>query len=199
MPAQTPLIVTTCTAGYHHWLQHLHANLKLLRLDKLLHVCAADAATATAASSMGLQLVSRDRRQASNASSPSTSAADYGLPTTRQAAGTFMTSSWKAAVHYKQHCVWELLERLAPGASVLLVDGDVTFFQDPLPLLLAGANRSVTDDVVIMDDTAPHLAQPYLNSGFMLLRNTAGQSILRVQQNTSQGPQHGRSPERDGS
>ena len=48
-----------------------------------------------------------------------------------------MSTSWRAAVHYKQHCVWNVLEHMAPGSHLLLTDGDVTFFQDPLRVLLA--------------------------------------------------------------
>jgi hypothetical protein len=68
--------------------------------------------------------------------------------------------------------VWSLVERSAPGALLLLVDGDVSFFKDPLPLLLGRMNASAAEDVLLMDDTTPVHPSTYLNSGFMLLRNT---------------------------
>ena len=163
---ELPLIVTTSTAGYHHWLDHLHLNLKLLGLQRLLRVCAADDATVAHATSLGIGVV--------NATTASTNAADYGLQTAT-AASTFMSTAWRAAVHYKQHCVWSMLERSAPGAHLLLVDGDVTFFKDPLRALrmLRARNASAPDDdVLLMDDTTPRAETPYLNSGFMLLRNS---------------------------
>ena len=138
------------------------------------------------------------------------------------------------AVHFKQHRVWSLLERSAAGSALLLIDGDVTLFRDPVPMLLAmtsstsapdgksaartpagrrmdgiawpsGARGAVTTslldkamhqlrqhahalsrrtggqpsaaaspafDLAVMDDTSPMHDSRYLNSGFMLLRNT---------------------------
>ena len=166
-PTQPPLIVTTATAGYGHWLRHLKANLRLFNLDKLLRVCAADSATMRLAASIGILTVLPQQ------SNHSLSAAQFNLPTS-ETPGTFMSASWKAAVHYKQHCVWTLLERLSPGAHLLLTDADVTFFQNPLPELLPapGLNATMIDDVTLLDDTTPRSPDRYLNSGFMLLRNT---------------------------
>ena len=166
-PTQPPLIVTTATAGYGHWLRHLKANLRLFNLDKLLRVCAADSATMRLAASIGILTVLPQQ------SNHSVSAAQFNLPTS-ETPGTFMSASWKAAVHYKQHCVWTLLERLSPGAHLLLTDADVTFFQNPLPELLPapGLNATMIDDVTLLDDTTPRSPDRYLNSGFMLLRNT---------------------------
>ena len=165
------------------------------------------------------------KRYLNSTSAPSIRASDYGLSLQsdsktvklRSTVGeTFMSSSWRAAVHFKQHCVWNLLERSAAGAAILLVDGDVTLFRDPLPMLLAAtAGRSNADlstphsagasvskltrlsqrstprrlqqqhqqiaqhatvrpyDMAVMDDTTPRAEKRYLNSGFMLLRNTA--------------------------
>ena len=47
--ANGTLIVTTGTANYAHWLRHLLRNLKLLGLDQMLRVCAADNSTAALA------------------------------------------------------------------------------------------------------------------------------------------------------
>ena len=174
-----PLIVTTCTSGYAHWLRHLHRNLAFLGLDKQLRVCSADASTAELAASLGVQSVTPWHEPLNQTSHSVVRAVDYGLatPATGHSPGTFMSSSWRAAAHFKQHCVWGVLERLAPGAHLLLVDGDVTFFQDPLPLMLPRSEHNHTaamvDDITLMDDSTPSSTEPYLNSGFMLLRNTA--------------------------
>ena len=167
-PVQPPLIVTTATAGYAHWLTHLKRNLALFNLDRLLRVCAADAEATALATRLGISIVEPHTPQ--NASG----AALFKLNTGRTP-GTFMSASWKAAVHYKQHCVWTLLETLSPGAHLLLVDGDVSFFQNPLPELLPtpGENATLIDDIQLLDDTVPRSTEPYLNSGFMMLRNTA--------------------------
>jgi hypothetical protein len=43
-------IATLCSAGYVHWLEHLHRNLNLLRLVPLrLTVCVTDRQTRAAA------------------------------------------------------------------------------------------------------------------------------------------------------
>ena len=77
-------IVTTCTAGYTHWLKHLFANLKLLGLHRQLRVCAADATVVAFAAASGMQIVA-PAHVANSSSSPSppsaASAADYGLAT----------------------------------------------------------------------------------------------------------------------
>ena len=174
-----PLIVTTSTSGYAHWLRHLHRNLAFLGLDKQLRVCSADASTAELAASLGVQSVTPWHAPLNTTSRSVVRAVDYGLdtPAMGQSPGTFMSSSWRAAAHFKQHCVWGLLERSAPGAHLLLVDGDITFFQDPLPLLLPRSEHNHTaamvDDITLMDDSTPSSLEPYLNSGFMLLRNSA--------------------------
>jgi hypothetical protein len=94
--ADAPLIVTTATAGYQHWLGHLHRNLKLLHLDGLLRVCAADAAAESVVSSLGLRLATHRDNSSTGGS------AHYGLPTTSGKANTFMSVAWRSAVHFKQ-------------------------------------------------------------------------------------------------
>ena len=252
------LLVTTVTASYEHWLRHLHRNLLLFGLGRSLRVCAADNATAALSASLHIETISpaslgmhqhhaKVQGGLASASSP-VSASDFGLSLRSQPSGkhpgvgeTFMSSSWRAAVHFKQHCVWNLLERSAPEAAILLLDGDVTLFRDPLPVLLSltsgGASlhgrrldqgtwtaggliqqaldqfRSTVSssskptprssskasarssskasslraapraahaaaafapayDLAVMDDTTPTNDKRYLNSGFMLLRNT---------------------------
>ena len=166
------LIVTTSTAGFLHWLRHLHLNLRMLGgLDRFLRVCAADAATVALAAGRGVQSVALRHSAGGGRTSSTLKMADLGLPVDPGGAGTFMSSSWKSAVHFKQHCAWGLLEKMEAGALVLLVDSDVTFFQDPLPLLLPKPGTNSTDDVVLLDDTKPG-TEPYMNSGFVLLRNT---------------------------
>ena len=245
--ASKVMVVTTVTASYEHWLRHLHRNLLLFGLGKALRVCAADNATAILAERLNIEAVSpaslaARRQRFVNASShlPPVTASDFGLrlqtaTSKRTGVGdTFMSTSWRAAVHFKQHCVWSLLERSAAGSALLLIDGDVTLFRDPVPMLLAmtsstsapdgksaartpagrrmdgiawpsGARGAVTTslldkamhqlrqhahalsrrtggqpsaaaspafDLAVMDDTSPMHDSRYLNSGFMLLRNT---------------------------
>lgn len=220
------LLVTTVTASYEHWLRHLHRNLLLFGMGRLLRVCAADNATAALSARLHIEAVSpaslsMHRHHSKHPGGPAPtssplSASDFGLsvhsrPSSGKRPGvgeTFMSSSWRAAVHFKQHCVWNLLERSAPEAAILLLDGDVTLFRDPLPLLLSLTSSSSatharrleqsswsasglvhhalhqfrstlhpslskpTYDLAVMDDTTPSADKQYLNSGFMLLRNT---------------------------
>lgn len=191
------LIVTTATEGYAHWMQHLHRNLILLGLERNLRVCAGDTATAALAASLGIGVVTPELDlDANNASSPSgRQHRQHGRVTLLQNASntlrssiraatvsqrgkatsgeTFMSAAWTSAVHFKQRCVWRILERSAAGTAILLVDGDLTLFKDPLPILSAATTS--TFDLAVLDDTKPgqELTNRYLNSGFVWLRNTA--------------------------
>jgi len=197
-------IVTATTAGYTHWTLHLLRNLRLLGLDCRLHVCAADAESVAFAAAHNLTVVSELRDPAASALSSTLTS----IPASSKSRRVFRSSGWFSAVHFKQQCVWEFMLRSAPGAIVLLIDGDVTIFRNPLPDLLhaelsaatdhstpaarAGASavavknpsaaatwqaahetHAVTADVTFLNDQTASSTEGYVNSGFMMIRNTA--------------------------
>ena len=146
------IIVTSATASYTRWLAHLHRNLKFFGRGDQLTVCAEDEPTADFARSRGLRVLQQ-------------SASSNALDGRRSVGETYMTQAWYRLVHGKQFCVWGLLARSADGATILLLDGDITLFRDPLPVL-------PPVDLAFMDDRWRRTTDFY-NSGFFMVRASA--------------------------
>ena len=146
------IIVTSATASYTRWLAHLHRNLKFFGRGDQLTVCAEDEPTADFARSRGLRVLQQ-------------SASSNALDGRRSVGETYMTQAWYRLVHGKQFCVWGLLARSADGATILLLDGDITLFRDPLPVL-------PPVNLAFMDDRWRRTTDFY-NSGFFMVRASA--------------------------
>ena len=185
--SSTTLIVTTSTGGYAHWLRHLHRNLVLLGREQQLRVCAADESAADLAEQLGVVAMTpnstahHDRHHrgrtsgGKNTTTHTVTRLGRALTAHQPRTGlTFGSAAWAHAVHFKQRCVWSMLESSAHDTAILLIDGDVTLFRDPLPVLLHEAALHAYD-VAALDDTRPWEGdgQRYLNSGFVFMRNTA--------------------------
>jgi hypothetical protein len=162
------VIATACTSTYAHWLRHLHTNLLFFGLHRMLRVCAADNATVAMAASMHIPAVKTGMLATWSAQSSMLVEMALRGGTSDGFGSTFSTAGWNRAVHFKQQCFFTLLERVAPGAAVLLVDTDVTFFSNPLPLLV----RLNGLDMAVLDDSTPRDDRRTFNSGFLALWNT---------------------------
>ena len=147
-------LVTAASAGYIHWLAHMHRNLLLLGLARRLTVCATDEETLGFARARGMRV-----RAAFVASQQSGTGATFG------------TRMWYNLVHEKQHCVWGMLESAQENSTILLLDSDITLFHDPLPFLMQHVHPST--DVAFMDDRGGRFNAPrFLNTGFVFMRAT---------------------------
>ncbi len=146
---QTLPIVTLCSAGYLHWLEHLHRNLLLLRLSSRLAVCAADNRTASFARNRSLKVLPvGDRRQ-------------------HEAALSWGTKGYANVTRLKAHCVLAFMTQPHAPSGFIFTDTDVTFLASPRPHMPARA------DIALLDDTGPTQRQNNtLNSGFFFSRNT---------------------------
>ena len=146
-------IATLCSAGYLHWLEHLHRNLLLLRpgLHRLT-VCVTDQQTRAAARMLQLDtLVVGDTTERRHAT-----------------AHTFGTEAYARVTRHKASCVLGIMTRRRPPPALLFTDTDVTFFASPWPHLPLH-----TADIALLDDSGPSQAtHNTLSSSLFFVRNT---------------------------
>ena len=153
--AKQTKLVTSMTAGYLRWLAHLHRNLNLFGLAQDLSVCAHDNASAHYATASGLHVV---HWPIINVGSQTVGATAF---TSKQS-----ITPWVAVNHAKHRCVLSILDSTPDDATVLLIDGDVTLFRNPLHAL----PPRDTADIAILDDHGNTNTLRAANGGFVLLR-----------------------------
>ena len=146
-------IATLCSAGYVHWLEHLHRNLNLLRLvPPRLTVCVTDRQTRAAARTLQLDTLL---------------VGDASTERQRATAHAFGTEAYASVTRRKANCVLAVLTRRQPPPALLFTDIDVTFFASPWAHL-----PSRTADIALLDDAGPsQMSHNTLNSGFFFVRN----------------------------
>jgi len=158
-------ILTFATAGYIHWVKHLHRNLRHLRLDRQseLRCCVPDNATAALIRAEGLRPVLPARLAASL--TPSTVAA------------SFLDSRYVATLRARVECISSWTSQQPIGAKFMFIDTDVTLFSNPWP------HFPKRVDMALLDDTGPSQKGPTsstLNAGCFFLRvNNATRSLWR--------------------
>ena len=160
-------ILTFATAGYIHWVKHLHRNLRHLRLDRQseLRCCVPDNATEALVRAEGLRPVLPVRLAASI--TPSTVAA------------SFLDSRYVATVRAKVECIWRWTFQQPTGTKFMFIDADVTLFSNPWP------HFPTRVDMALLDDSGPSQKGPAilsstLNAGCFFLRvNNATRSLYR--------------------
>ena len=146
-------IATLCSAGYVHWLEHLHRNLNLLRLvPPRLTVCVTDLQTRATARTLQLDTLL---------------VADASTEQRHATAHAFGTEAYASVTRRKASCVLTVLTRRQPPPALLFTDMDVTFFASPWAHL-----PSRTVDIALLDDGGPsQMSHNTLNSGFFFVRN----------------------------
>mmetsp|Transcript_26419 Transcript_26419/g.67041 ORF Transcript_26419/g.67041 Transcript_26419/m.67041 type:complete len:317 (+) Transcript_26419:157-1107(+) len=161
-------VVTATTAGFTHWTLHLLRNLRFLGLHRRLTVCAFDEESIAFASAHNLSIHST-LPGAADASKLATAVSSIkGSSKYRR---VFKSTGWFSAVHLKQECVWNVMMRSPHNSVTLLIDGDVSLFRDPI-LALSRASGPQLPDLMFLNDETPSAGEAYMNSGFMVMRNT---------------------------
>ena len=165
-------IITACTAGTTRWLAHLHRNLRLFQADSLLVVCAGDTETARFATKRGITRVLTFDESKGIAPAPAGSLGGTLVASVERHGERQSTSRWFDMVYFKQRCFWRYVQASSDGADVLMIDVDMTFFRNPLPLL-----READADLSVMCEEGPAAIQldskvsgEWLNTGFMFVR-----------------------------
>ena len=192
--ASRPFFLTFATARYHHWLCHLHTNVRLLGFSSsALHVCTPDEETRRLALERGMRVCSPDSFNTSlreAVSSPSGAAERRTRQRGRAAAPgghTFKSAAFAQMTLRKQACLWGMLRSLPEGGVYLFLDADVTLLRSPFEALALAAGRAAQGDVDagggVRAGLGPGLG-PGLDPGFdMAIQDDSNGALLLPEMN----------------